>query len=135
MSSIMAIAERIELDLDAVVAANNHGVMISANRAQILTRNAKRLNQLAQDVLDVSRIESNSLKLKKDKVNMNEIIEPLVYDFSRQLDEKGLRLDYRQSRDDILIQVDSGRIAQVLVNLLSNAIKLTPPGRSDYNQC
>src|SRR5215208_1479440 len=98
-------------------------------------RNAKRLQQLTEDILDVSKIETQSLKLKKEHFNLNDVISNAVRDYTKHI-EKGssnsnLKLFYKPAADDMLsvvIEADKARLAQVISNLLSNAVKFTKEG-------
>jgi signal transduction histidine kinase len=125
MMPIVAIADEMEAQVKNEAKTE---VMVRASWARILSRNAKRLEQLAQDILDVTRIDSNSLNLKKEELGIGEIIDAIVQDFAGQSNEKGLIVQYRRPTNDILIPADRGRITQVLVNLLINAIKFSQTG-------
>ncbi|MGI8832730.1 MAG: sensor histidine kinase [Nitrososphaeraceae archaeon] len=102
----------------------------------IIIRNAKRLQRLAEDILDVTRIESQSLKLKKERFNLNQIVSQIVDEYRNQIQKAGSDLGSENSKmdiklvvvpnkDDIFIEADKGRLVQVISNLLSNAIKFT----------
>jgi signal transduction histidine kinase len=93
----------------------------------IIIRNAKRLQRLAEDILDVTRIESQSLKLIKERFDLNEPISNAVQDYRNQIekDNRGIKLLYRPSKQDIVVEADRSRLTQVISNLLSNAVKFT----------
>jgi len=95
----------------------------------IVIRNAKRLQQLTEDILDVTRIESNSLNLKKVQFNLNEIILNSISDSRNQMQKEhkdNIKLELFSSiKDDIFVEADKNRLNQVISNLLSNAIKFT----------
>jgi signal transduction histidine kinase len=98
----------------------------------VIVRNAKRLQRLTEEILDVTKIESQSLKLKKEEFNLNDVIINCINDMlmNRHLEnsnkEKKPKILYEPK--DILLKADRIRISQVLSNLLSNAIKFTPGG-------
>jgi signal transduction histidine kinase len=95
----------------------------------VILRNAKRLDQLQGDMLDVTRIESGSMKIYKKSFNLNELIFHVLQDFSTQLKEDTrIKLNYR-SDGDVSVIADKNRIIQVISNLLTNAIKFTKGGR------
>jgi two-component system, OmpR family, sensor histidine kinase VicK len=95
----------------------------------VILRNAKRLEQLQEDMLDVTRIESGSMKLYKELFNLNEFIFNVLQDFRIQLkDDARIKLNYR-SDGDVWVVADKNRIIQVISNLLANAIKFTIAGR------
>src|SRR5918999_814627 len=91
----------------------------------IISRNAKRLQGLTEDILDVTRIESHSLKLKKEEFNLNDVIINCINDMTIN-NGKNVKLLYEPK--DIIIDGDKGRISQVISNLLSNAFKFTTDG-------
>ncbi|MGC2684023.1 MAG: HAMP domain-containing sensor histidine kinase [Candidatus Nitrosopolaris sp.] len=99
----------------------------------IVIRNAKRLNRLSDEILDVTKLESQTLELKKEQFNLNDVILNtmddllLSKDFSKNA-SRLLRLRLSYEPRDILLQADKSRIAEVFSNLLSNAIKFTPEG-------
>lgn len=95
----------------------------------VITRNAKRLLQLTEAILDVTKIESQSLTLKKELFNLNDVIINAMNDITlgvEFLNNKNIQLLYKPQ--DILLEADKGRITQVISNLLSNAIKFTKTG-------
>jgi signal transduction histidine kinase len=98
----------------------------------VIIRNAKRLQRLSEDILDITKIESKSLGLKKELFNLSEVILNAIADSNNQIvkENKDHRLKLRlvAPEEDIFIQADKGRINQVISNLLSNAIKFTKEG-------
>src|SRR5215831_4191080 len=98
----------------------------------ITIRNAKRLQRLTEDILDVTKIETKTLDLKKELFNLSELIMITMTDYKNQIakENKGrsLTLQLIDSNGGIFIEADKGRIYQVISNLLSNAIKFTSEG-------
>jgi signal transduction histidine kinase len=95
----------------------------------VIVRNAKRLQRLTEEILDVTKIESQSLKLKKEEFNLNDVIINCINDMimnSYSNKKKDVNIVYEPK--DIFIMADKGRISQVISNLLSNAVKFTPGG-------
>jgi two-component system, OmpR family, sensor histidine kinase VicK len=99
-----------------------------------IINNAKRLQRLANDILDATQIESHLLKLDKKPFNLNEIISDTVQGYEHQIekdddDNNNLKLIYESNKDDtITLEGDKNKISQVISNLLSNAIKFTEEG-------
>jgi two-component system sensor histidine kinase VicK len=96
----------------------------------IITRNATRLKQLSEDILDVTRIESQSLNLKKEVCDLNDIIQDGIEDYKRNhvIRPKNIKIEIISYKGKIFVNVDRARIAQVISNLLNNAFKFTKEG-------
>ena len=103
---------------------------------QPILRNARRLQTLTNDILDVTRIESQSLNLNKERVNLDDVISSVLVDYRNQIErernQKDIKLvyennDYNKPRD-IFVEADRERLTQVISNLISNAIKFTQEG-------
>ncbi|HZT34976.1 MAG TPA: HAMP domain-containing sensor histidine kinase, partial [Nitrososphaera sp.] len=92
-------------------------------------REARRLQQLANDILDVSRIESSSLMYKMEKVRINDLLEG-VADSERANLAKDVTLDLvvDEAGKELEVELDRSRITQVLTNLVGNATKFTQKG-------
>ena len=101
-----------------------------------IKRSAKRLQQLTEDILDATRIESKSLYLKEEKFNLNDVITDIVNDILAtsnrdylKNEKNGVQIKLEcYDPKNIFIQADKGRITQVVSNLLGNAIKFTKAG-------
>jgi signal transduction histidine kinase len=96
----------------------------------IISRNAKRLQRLAQDILDVTRIESQLLRLNREKFDLNGLILGIIEEYKKEIgdDIKGnIKLLYNPIEHNNTIDVDADRyrITQVISNLIDNAIKFT----------
>jgi signal transduction histidine kinase len=91
-----------------------------------VTQLAKKLQDLANDVLDVSKIENKQLRLNKESVKINELISDVVNSF--RINAKNITLQENYD-EDIEIRVDKMRFDQVMRNLLTNAIKFTQKGQ------
>src|ERR671933_1655179 len=75
-----------------------------------LSRNANRLQRLANDILDVTRIESQTLKLNKEKFNLPQLISSIVDDFKNDIQKKGnsVALLY-EPEENLVVEADKGR--------------------------
>jgi two-component system, OmpR family, sensor histidine kinase VicK len=93
----------------------------------VISRNAKRLQRLTEDILDVTKIESQSLHLKKQRFSLNDLILSVISEHRSQIvrEQNNMKIIFTGKDDDFNIEGDKGRISQVLSNLLSNAIKFT----------
>jgi signal transduction histidine kinase len=93
----------------------------------MILRNARRLERLSSDILEVARIESNALKLHKETFDLNEKIQKVVRDMkSRPLDGKDIEIVFEQTGGPILIHADKSKVYEVISNLVGNAVKFTP---------
>ena len=103
-----------------------------------VVRNAKRLQRLTEVILDITKIESNTLNLKIEHFNLIDVIENAIQDIRNQYkminnNNEKLKLLYEPDIQNIFIKADKERIAQVISNLLSNAIKFTEEGSVTVN--
>lgn len=97
---------------------------------RIITRNARRLERLTQDILDVTRIESQSLNLVIEKFDIGELIATLVQDYRRRLlNGDGTELEYLQKEEPLPIEGDKERLTQVVTNFIDNALRFTRNGK------
>src|SRR5215216_5098749 len=92
-------------------------------------RNAKRLQQLTENILDVTKIESHTLKLHKEKVNINEKIQNVINDVRSQIHNPDkLKIVFAEPKNPVYVEADKIRLYQTIANLLTNAIKFTKEG-------
>jgi two-component system, OmpR family, sensor histidine kinase VicK len=119
------------------------------NIVKSINRNAKKLIQLTNDILDITKIETNNLNLNKELFNMGDLISDIIEDYKDQLDNENVKLaskfiysskpDEKKEGEDgenknkynISVFADRTRITQVISNLLNNAIKFTNRGFID----
>ena len=110
-----------------------------ANQREILDviiRNAKRLKRLADDLLEVTKIESNLIKLDKEKFNLNDFLNETLFDYATKVSREGhsdnnTHLNIiRSIPDDIVFSVDADkdRLIQVIHNILNNAVRASSDG-------
>jgi signal transduction histidine kinase len=101
---------------------------------QAIYRNAERLQRLTNDILDVTKIESQTLKLNKEKFNLSGLLSNIVQDYKNNIEKSNgkVRLLYNQpNKDSFIVEADRERITQVISNLLNNAVKFTEETRGD----
>ncbi|MGB8160218.1 MAG: sensor histidine kinase [Nitrososphaeraceae archaeon] len=101
----------------------------------VILRNVKRLQRLSQVILDVTMIESHSLKLKTHVIDLNDLIVNIVQDHQNviQKSDGKVKLEYEteakgKEGKQIFVEADRERITQVIWNLLTNAMKFTEDG-------
>ncbi|MFZ0512992.1 MAG: HAMP domain-containing sensor histidine kinase [Candidatus Nitrosopolaris sp.] len=95
---------------------------------EMIRRNAQRLKRLAEDILDVTKIETQSLILNKERLNLNDVVVSAIKDIKNQIQDNnsrsGAQILYESKTDDIIfIEADRYRVVQLVTNLLSNALK------------
>ena len=94
---------------------------------EMIHRNAQRLKRLAEDILDVTKIETQSLILNKERLNLNDVVISAIKDVKKQIQDRwvgGAQILYESKGDDsIFIEVDRYRVVQIVTSLLSNALK------------
>ena len=100
---------------------------------QGIRRNAIRLQRLTNDILDVTRIESQTLQLNKELFNLNELISNILEDYKNQVNNTMLQLIFKNTKmengsSSIFVEGDKYRLSQVICNILDNAIRFTKEG-------
>ena len=95
---------------------------------EMILRNAKRLERLSSDILEISRIESGALRLNRETFSLAYIIAGAVKDAMNQSNFNPDKLTIRYHADDIFVHADREKTIQVITNLLTNAIKFTDEG-------
>jgi signal transduction histidine kinase len=106
---------------------------------EIVIRNAKRLQRLSEDILDVTRIEGHTLDVKKEVFNINDIIIATLQEYRSQIERnakannRNLEISFEPNVDSFFVHADKGRITQVISNLIDNAVKFTPQDNGALN--
>ncbi len=101
------------------------------NRKKFLTivdQESDRLNQLIEDLLDLSLVESGKLQLNFEPVDISEIMEKLKPEISEKIKKKGLFFETEALDSLPMVRADKNALLQILVNLVSNAIKFIEKG-------
>jgi CheY-like chemotaxis protein len=93
----------------------------------VIERQVRHLVHLVDDLLDISRITRGKIELKKNAVEVSEIVRHGVEMASPLLEERSHILEIRVPRRGLLVEADEARMAQVVANLLTNAAKYTDP--------
>jgi signal transduction histidine kinase len=95
---------------------------------EAIERNAQALQQLVDDLLDVSRIVAGKLRLDVQPLSLTEVVASAVEGIRPAADAKGIVVHTDVDPAGVSLSGDPGRLQQVLWNLLSNAVKFTPNG-------
>ena len=97
----------------------------------VIIRNAKKLQQLTENILDITKIENNSMELNKEEFILSRTVLESFTDFANQLSKQhkeNVKLILALDEGDVLVVADKHRVSQVISNLLNNAIKFTEQG-------
>jgi len=94
----------------------------------VIQNQAQRLNRLIEDILNISRIESGLIKVKKEQASLAILIEEQMQMIRSYAEEKNITVMSGRPIVYDQVYVDKDMIAQVIINLLSNAVKYTPAG-------
>lgn len=113
---------------------NKEDQMYSENNEllNVIIRNAKRLQQLTENILDVTKVENNLMELNKEEFILNKAVLESFTDFANQLSKEqkeNVKLIVALDEGDVLVVADKHRINQVINNLLNNALKFTKQGQ------
>jgi len=98
------------------------------DKAKLIYRSGKKLNLLANQLLDISRIEAGKMKLKVSRKNIVSILKEIVSSFQLYAERKNISLLFNSEEEEIFIYLERDKIDKIMSNLLSNAIKFTPDG-------
>ena len=93
----------------------------------VVDRQVTHLTRLVDDLLDVARITSGKVVLKKDRITLRSVVNHAVEISSSSMEVKKHRLEVNQPETDFLLDADHARLVQSVANLLVNAAKFTPP--------
>jgi two-component system, OmpR family, phosphate regulon sensor histidine kinase PhoR len=94
----------------------------------IIDRNAQRLQSLLEDMLELSKLESNEFKLKRERVELSSVVPIVLALFRERAEKKGVRLAAELPREPMAVVGDARALEHVLSNLVDNAIKYCPQG-------
>jgi two-component system, OmpR family, sensor histidine kinase VicK len=105
---------------------------------EVISRNAVRLQRLSTNILDATRIESQTFKLERERFNIRDLIPIIIEDYKKRIKNNansGIELMYNNNlnNDPIVVEADRERIIQVISNLISNSIQFTNEGYISLN--
>ncbi len=102
-----------------------------------INKSSLSLLKLIEDIVSISQIESENVKLRINEYNINDILDLMFEDFNRKISseqKKYLKLFLKKERENqkLIIKTDKVRFEQILSNLLNNAIKFTENGFIEF---
>jgi two-component system sensor histidine kinase VicK len=124
---ILGMADLIESQFDG-----SDKIEITRDDVALIIRNARRLERLTSDILEVTRIESGSIKLHKEMLDLNEKVHSVIKDTMGAIPtnkKNSVRITVKAAPYPLIVEADRSRIYEVISNLLSNAIKFTDEGQ------
>ena len=141
-SPIVPILGTLELMEYEFEESGKNEITLKKEHFDMIARNARRLERLASEILDVSKINEQVLTLTKEYFNLSEVVLDAIEDFRQQIKQSNSKLklihEFKNKQEenvssatdqkDMFVYADKGRITQVIYNLLSNAIKFTTEG-------
>jgi signal transduction histidine kinase len=95
---------------------------------EVILRNSNRLDRLIQDILDISRLESGTMKFVTEKTDVTKMIKEIADTMQASAGLKRIKITSETGMDVPELIIDKDRITQVVVNLINNAIKFSPDG-------
>jgi signal transduction histidine kinase len=111
-----------------IMGSGDHDREKCARGIAVIERNAAAQRQLIDDLLDVARVTSGTLRVEARPVHLREVVTAAIESVRPQAASKGLRIEASLGAEFALVTGDAGRLEQVVMNLLSNAVKFTPDG-------
>jgi signal transduction histidine kinase len=121
-------AHELKTPIQPVLALTEHLRESIKNKEQIqlldvVIRNAQRLKKLSDDILDVTKIESNSLNINKEQFILDELISDTIKDFESNLKDKEIKFEFHNFNNAHILFADKNRIGQVISNIIGNSVK------------
>jgi PAS domain S-box-containing protein len=95
---------------------------------EVTLRNTNRLDALIEDILDISRLESGTMKFIREKTDVTKMINEVAETMQTSADVKRIKINSDIQKEIPELMIDRERIKQVLTNLIDNAIKFSPDG-------
>lgn len=92
---------------------------------QIIHRNANRLLELINQLLDISKLEAGQMNIDWQTVNLSKYFRTLISSFTSLAESKGLIFEFQQNKTNLVGQIDTDKTEKIITNLISNAIKFT----------
>jgi CheY-like chemotaxis protein len=94
----------------------------------VIKRQIGQLSRMVDDLLDITRITQNKIKLQKRTVELNKLVQRTIEDYQLLFAQKQVCLEAEYTPSEIMVNVDVTRLTQVVGNLLHNALKFTNSG-------
>ncbi|QMU26707.1 hybrid sensor histidine kinase/response regulator transcription factor [Adhaeribacter radiodurans] len=103
-------------------------VPVKVSELKVMSRNARRLLQLINQLLDLSKIESGQLLLEQQTGDFKQLLKVIYSSFSSLADYQHIKFELQLPDEPLVCRYDEDKVEKILYNLLSNAFKFTPNG-------
>lgn len=121
LASIIGFSETIDSDTDMPES-------VKTDFNKIILTEAKRLAELINDVLDISKLEGGKVVLERSDFNAVDMLSDSVSNFRQHAGEKSISITEEYPEFPVIINADKERLQQAFENIISNAVKFTNPG-------
>jgi signal transduction histidine kinase len=118
----------IRLYVESAIEAGDSEPAVRGNALNVINQESRRLERIIGEMLSISEIEAGSLRVQKDDVHLDALLEEARVDFEPQANEKKVALEFLLPPKIAVIQGDRDKLALTVHNLVGNAIKYTPAG-------
>ncbi|MFY7911966.1 MAG: ATP-binding protein [Emticicia sp.] len=92
---------------------------------QTIHRNANRLLELINQLLDISKLEAGQMAVETQTLNLSKFFRTLISSFTSLAESKGVIFEFSQNKNDVVGVIDTDKVEKIITNLISNAIKFT----------
>ena len=90
---------------------------------EIVLSESKRLSRLVNDLLNISRIDSGKIEIRKSRFNITELAKQVLLKFETDITEKDISVYFESDSEEIIVYADVDYVTQILINLIHNAVK------------
>ena len=98
--------------------------------AKAIMHNSERLSEMVSDLIDLSRIEYGDLKLNIRSIDLNQIIESIVFSMKSILKRKNISLNFKPHKNKNMVEADLNSLERIINNFIDNAYKYSPKNSS-----
>ncbi|MFC2089631.1 two-component regulator propeller domain-containing protein [Bacteroidota bacterium] len=112
--------------IEGLMNKKTRDIIIPREELGFIHRNAKRLQQLINQILDISILETGKVRLQVSEGNLEEYVRTIIFSFLSLAESKQINYKFDLPESDALVYFDSDKVEKILTNLLSNAFKFTP---------
>ena len=116
----------IRLYLETLIDEGDKDAQLKAKCLNVMNQETRRLERMVGDMLSVAEIEAGAMKLQRDDVRVDELLQEVQRDYQPQADEKRILLEFKLPPKLPVIQADRDKLALAVQNVVGNALKYTP---------